>query len=228
MKIVTIHANGTSAKLMHPIELATNHISLPGHDNTPLKGDYSLPNITDFVVSELGEEEVILIGNSVGGMIAHQIADKVNVSAIVSIGIPPLNYDVFEGAMLANEYVAIANTEDITEDQMMLMSKGMSSSPESVEEIFEAVKSCNPKVRSGLMPSIVNGDLRDDYKILSEINIPILFIKCSNDLIVNNEKFENLPFGEVVEISGGHLVATDNIDELNGAIKAFLLKHNLI
>lgn len=228
MDIVTIHANGTSAYLMKGIELATMHISLPGHDGVPLKSEYSLANLSDFVVSELKGMEVVLIGNSIGGMLAHQVADRVNVRAIISIGMPPLNYDVLEGALLENEYVQLANTELLTEGQMQKLSEGMCSSKTSVEKIFSAIKSADPRVRSGLMTSLQNGDLRDEHLILRDLDIPILFIRCVDDLIVNNKKFDDLAFGEVIDISGTHIPTLDQEERLNEIIKDFLSRNKIL
>lgn len=225
MHIVTIHANSISAKSMKSIEPATLHVSLPGHDNVPLTEEYNLPNLSKYLIDLLGDKEVIIIGNSIGGMLAHQIADKINLKALISIGIPPLNYELLEGAMLENETTELSNTADLSDEEILTLSENLSSTPEGVKTVYQAIKNADPKVREGLLPSFSAGDLRDEYEIFEKLDIPILFIKCSNDNIINNDRFDDLPFGEVVEIESGHLPSVDNPTALNTAIKNFLDKN---
>jgi pimeloyl-ACP methyl ester carboxylesterase len=225
MEIVTIHANSMSADLMKDITTSTMNISLPGHDDVPLTFDYNLPNLSNYLIEKIGDKEVILIGNSIGALLSHQIADKVNVKGIISIAMPPMNYDLIEGAILENECTALAYNEDLTDEEMRSYARTITKDSKAYKKIYEFVKTANPKVRSGLMASVGAGELRDEVEILSQLDIPILFIQCNDDVIVNSEKFDNISFGEVLKVDAGHLFPVENPEELNQIISGFLSKH---
>lgn len=227
-QIVTIHANSTSADLMKGTTAATRHISLPGHDDVPLQGEYSLPVLTQHVIDTVGTEPTIFIGNSVGGIIAHQIADKVNTRAIISIGSPPLNYEVLDGCLLNNDYAVLSAQPELTKAEARKLAEGCTSVTEKSIEIEKAILNSNPEVRTGLMKSIGEGHLRDEYAILSQLNIPILFIVCTQDQFINNKKFENIGFGEVIEVDAGHLLPFENPQLFNQIVDDFLAKHQLV
>lgn len=228
MEFYTIHANSMSASLMNGITVSTQNISLPGHDGVELVSNYTLPNLSEFLINKIGDKEVVLIGNSIGAMISHQIADKVKLKAIISIGMPPLNYEVIEGAVQENECTALAYTEELSDEQMRTLSKTITDDSSAANKIYENIKTSDPRVRSGLMASIEAGELRDEREILSKLDIPMLFIKCSKDVIINNDRFDNIGFGEVIEVDGGHIFPAEKLDELNKIINEFLSKNGLI
>ncbi|MGJ8638374.1 MAG: alpha/beta fold hydrolase [Opitutaceae bacterium] len=227
MQIVTIHANSTSARIMQDVGRATHHISLPGHDDVPLEGDYSLPMLREYVQEQIGESDVIFIGNSVGGMLAHQIADKVNTRAIISVAIPPLNYDVLDGFMQENTFTAIATKPDLSPNEVSALAKGLIADEAKRQLLADSIRGSDPHVRSGLLASIMVGDLRDEYQILSGLDIPILFIACKQDVIVNNTKFTDLPFGEVLQVEAGHLLPYEQPELFNSIVDEFLERHGL-
>ena len=213
---------------MRDIEVSTMNITLPGHGDVPLASDYNLPNLSNYLVDKIGEKEVIIIGSSIGGMLAHQIADRINLKALISIGIPPLSYDVLEGAVLENECTSLAYNPDLSEDQMMRLAEVITDVPKGRQVIFDAIKMTDPKTRSGLMSSIGAGEMRNEREILAALEIPMLFIKCSKDNVINNEKFDNLGFGEVIEMEGGHILPIEAPKELNKVINDFLSKNQLL
>lgn len=227
MQTVTIHANSTSARLMAEIECATFNISLPGHDGVPIRGSYSLPNLCDYVISRIGDDECVLIGNSLGGMLAHQIADKVRPTAIISVAMPPLNYKVLEGFMHENQYTAIAGKPDLEKEEIQKLVEAVLEDPKKQAVVADSIRRSDPRVRSGLFESIMGGDLRDEREILRNLDIPMLFIACERDPIVNNAKFENLDFGEVMHVDANHLLPFEKPELMNQVIGEFLAKHGL-
>lgn len=227
MQTITIHANSTSARLMAEIEGASLNISLPGHDGVPIQDSYSLPNLCDYVISRIGNGECILIGNSLGGMLAHQIADRVRPKAIISVAMPPLNYEVLEGFMHENQYTAIAGKADLEEEEIQQLVKAVVEEPEKQAIVADSIRRSDPRIRSGLFESIMGGDLRDEREILRNLDIPMLFVACERDPIVNNAKFEDLDFGEVRHVDANHLLPFENPDFMNEIIGEFLAKHGL-
>lgn len=228
MQYVTIHANSTSATLMAGISCATKHISLPGHDDIPLRCDYSLPHLREYVIGQVGVEETVFVGNSVGGMLAYEVADITNTKAIITVGIPPLNYDVLDGFMLDNRYTALACTPDLSDAEVVELADGLVECPQKRKTLAEAIRQCHPGVREGLTRSIIGGDLRDERVILRELDIPMLFITCKQDVIINNRKFDDLDFGEVIEVDAGHLLPFEQPERFNRIVEEFLVSHELL
>lgn len=227
IKTVTIHANSTSASLMDGIRCATLNLSLPGHDDVQLDNDYSIPNLRAYVSERIGDEECILIGNSLGGLLACEIADQVRARAIISIAIPPLNYDVLDGFMLENRFTAIAMKPELEETEIRELSSALLDDPKKRDTFADAVRRSDPRVREGLFASIMGGDLRDERAVLAKLDIPMLFVACDQDIIVNNEKFDSVDFGEVIHADGGHLLPFENPQLTNEIVDGFLSKHDL-
>lgn len=227
MEIVAIHGNSMSAQTMKALSCITKNISLPGHDGKELNEEYNLINLSDYIVDEIAGEDVVLVGNSLGAILSHQVADRVKLKALISIGTPPLNYEILEGAVLENECTFLAYKADLSEDQMFRFSELISDDHNAQKVIYHAVKMAVPLVRSALMESISKGHLRDEREILRHLNIPMLFIACEDDKIVNNEKFKNLGFGTVKFVKGGHILAAEKPVELDKIIRNFLIENGI-
>jgi pimeloyl-ACP methyl ester carboxylesterase len=225
MQYVTIHANSTSSRLMEGVSCATLNISLPGHDGVPLADDYCLPNLRQYVMEKVGREDTVFIGHSIGGMLAYEVADQVNTKAIISVGIPPLNYEVLDGFMLENRCTALATTPDLTGAQIRELAEELVECPDKRKILEQSIRESDPGVREGLLKSILAGDLLDERAILEKLDIPMLFIACRRDVIVNNRKFDDLGFGRVLEVDAGHLFPFEEPVEFNRIIGHFL-EHN--
>ncbi|MFT5622480.1 MAG: hypothetical protein ACI9FZ_000401 [Bacteroidia bacterium] len=127
------------------------HISLPRHDYGPLQGEYSLPELTQYVIYAVGTEPTVLIRNSVGGIIAHQIADKVNTRAIISTGSPPLNYVVLDGCLLNNDYAARSAQPQLTKAEARKIAECCTSVTEKSIELENAILNSNPEGSDGIV-----------------------------------------------------------------------------
>lgn len=203
---------------------ADEYVSLPGHDGIKVDLEYSLISLEKYLVNKFGDEEIFIIGHSLGGLMAYQLAGTLNVKGIVGVAIPPLNYHVIEGAVQLNRCSELAYKADISDEEIEEFSHLITDSNDAKALIIKSFKESSPVVRGNFMKSIQAGHLKDQVEILSNAKIPVLLIKGSRDNIINNALFHGHSFAEVMELDAGHMIPMERPVELNKVISDFINK----
>lgn len=92
--VVLIHGYGFDKRIWHPIELAFNdfnviHLSLPGFEDTPVEGPYSINELAQRYWLELDflkDSRIHLIGHSMGGYACMEMVAQ-RPEAVASLGL---------------------------------------------------------------------------------------------------------------------------------------------
>ena len=206
-------------------------IDAPGFGKSD-SADFTMYMIAKLVINllnNLGIKKLDLVGHSMGGMLAQiisaefgKIVNKVVLSCThKGYALPPLS-------PLRKPYSQRLEDRKILSDEAFgqLRIKKMLPDLEN-EEIFSFLSSISKEITEA---SIKCGGMAmqqlDTSKHLSKLNQPCLILKGSKDIVVSNERSNNLekslPHAKVIEISNvGHAPYCEDASSFNKAIEVF-------
>lgn len=195
--IICIHGNSSSSNVFNSIlsaDIAHRVIAvdLPGH-NKAATTELPTENLFDFYKSELIqlinalEDSVILIGNSLGGHLAVEIAPKINqLKALVIMGTPPVKSPInFEEAFIPMEALSTflqENPDDIAIKEAANVAVYNKANTEAIVKDF---KTCNPKIRALLATDIMGNKFSDQHQTFKALPINKYILKGLQDPTVN-------------------------------------------
>lgn len=192
--IVCIHGNSSSSKVFdsllnsEKILQTVIAVDLPGHG---VAVNEKLPEekLFSFYKGELInfintiEDDIILIGNSLGGHLAIEISQNIpKLKGLVIMGTPPLKAPLnFEEAFNQVEALQTFLSENPNLEAIKSAAKVAAFIEENREVIISDFKKANPIVRSMTAASIMNGELENEYQQFIDLKIPKLIIRGKQD-----------------------------------------------
>lgn len=227
-KIICIHGNSQSSKIWDNLNLCDVAVSLPGHDGTPLDKPFCVSTLVELIAGIAGDDEVILIGQSLGGHICYQVADKINTKAIITLDSPPLTPESFATAFAPIEAMNYIYKPDLSEDELNTMARTFTCTEKGFNQMKEYIINTDGKARSDLLESIMRGEVRNEVEILRSLDIPILLIHSTINPVINSEYMKSLKIGEYIELNGSHSVIVEQPELYNKVVESFLEKNKLI
>lgn len=228
MKILAIHGNGQDKSIFDSLDkLDLTSFNLPGHGDGPCMKEYSINKYADFVVDKI-EEDCILLGHSLGGHIALEVASRTpKVRALISIGAPPINNDNLANVFNPNPVIPIVYAEKQPEKDLMAFIQDGSTSRDMDEQVFSMFRNQSPLARTSFAQSLGAG-VEDEILKVQKLNIPTMYIFGSDEKLVNLAYTREMKLPNYTELSGGHNIMFDNPLELQNKIIEFLKQSNLI
>ena len=187
------------------------------------------------LIKKLKIQKVILIGHSLGGLIALDYYRRYpkNVKAIISID---SSYEI--SLKTLNPFVPLQFV--VRKVMTMIMSK-RKNKPHKVdfqkfkgksdlEIIYELDSSMGDFIdRSSIMEDLLKIEF---YSLLEKIKIPVLVVASSDDEVfmvkVSKEMAKRIPDGHFQKIKGTHSIVSKNPVEIDHIIESFLKKQKLI
>jgi pimeloyl-ACP methyl ester carboxylesterase len=166
MKIYTIHGNGQDSRIFDDLEIPELvNITLPGHGTQPCIGDYSINIYADFINNIIGQEECILLGHSLGGHIALEVAIRPNkVRALVSIGAPPLLMENNSCEYIQDESFNVLYQESSPDELLnRFISKGTNTT-KFYDYLKDSFARQSPLARTMFLKSIMEDGIEKNYK----------------------------------------------------------------
>jgi len=237
--IICIHGNSSSSKvfenLLNTTEINQSIITvdLPGHGDNQKTSDelltFSILSLKSFLLDIISDidDEVLLIGNSLGGHLAIEIATEIKkLKGLVIMGTPPLkkpsNFDeafvpVPELNSFLKEFPSDVEIEAVTE--IAIVNK------ENKQRIIDDFKRSNPSVRSALAEDLAKGTFVDEYKIFTNLEIPKYIIAGDSDPSVNRSYLDEVKKDcklncEIFDLKEcGHYPSIDRSDEFINIVK---------
>lgn len=202
--ILCIHGNSSSAKvyqeLLESDEVLNTKISvdLNGHGNNQNSDynleDFSVESYKKFLIKEISkiDDDILLIGNSLGGHLAIEIANEINnLKGLVIMGTPPLKKPInFENAFLPVEALSTFLTELPKEKEIKYAFDVVLEDKSKSSSMISDFKIANPLVRKATAIDLMENKLLDQFKIFTELNIPKYIIAGDSDISVNREYLE--------------------------------------
>ncbi|TGV02752.1 alpha/beta fold hydrolase [Flavivirga rizhaonensis] len=199
--IVFIHGNSSSSSVFNEVpksKLITQTkivVDLPGHGESV----YEYENEEDFFISSYREKliklintldgNILLVGHSLGGHIAIEIAPQIHkLKGILIFGTPPLKKPLnLEEAFLFSPELQTFFTEDVSEIAAREAVEVTLFNKQCASVIIEDFKRTNPKVRKAIAADIAENSYLNQLKIFLELPIPKYIIAGTHDPSVNLE-----------------------------------------
>ena len=204
--IFCIHGNSSSAKIYDDllqskeIEQKVIALDLIGHGENQSSNfdvnDLSFEAQKRFLITEISKIEgnILLIGNSLGGHLAIEIAEEIpNLKGLVIMGTPPLKKPLnFEEAFVPVEGLDTFFTEHPEEETIYTTINKVVVNKGKVASIVEDFKKANPLVRVALANDLNEANFMDEYTIFKELAIPKYIISGDTDISINRDYLESL------------------------------------
>ncbi len=201
--VIFIHGNASSSRVFEPIiqtwqlPIQLKAIDLPGHGNSPRKEEYSWNSNKNFLLEKINhiEGDVILMGNSLGGLYAVELAPMIrSLKGIVLIGSSPLKKPVnFKEAFLPNPhteaFLKVRPTEKEIDDATSEAVQNKAVIPLLKEDFY----STDTKARTKLLDWLSAPNVfQDQVEIFSKLQCSKYIIVGKEDTIVNPDYLKKL------------------------------------
>lgn len=237
--IFCIHGNSSSARVYHNIlnckSIAYTVITpdLPGHGEHQNKNQtldsFSIAAYCDFLITEIEKTtgDIILIGNSLGGHLAIEIAPKIkNLKGLVIMGTPPLKKPVnFEEGFMPVPALNTFLTENPDKKEVIETVNSIIKDKSTATLIVEDFTKANPLVRKAVGIDLSEENLSDEYTIFCQLDIPKYIIAGDRDPSINRNYLETLKndsinICKIFDLDNcGHYPSTEQPEKFNTIIK---------
>lgn len=204
LTIVFIHGIASSSRVFEaPFlskDLPYNKIcfDLPGHGKsakTNKAEDYTIAQYKRALMSVLPQDgSILLVGNSLGGHLALEVAAEIKqLAGLVIFGTPPLKKPLnAEEAFLPNPVLQTYFTEQLTENQVDEAIKEAAFQQMAKPILKEDFIHCDPKVRSALAAEFAAEMLSDEAETFKQLKAPRYILQGKHDPSVNPAYVEQL------------------------------------
>lgn len=235
--IVCIHGNCSSSKVFNhlknskaiPYQIIAN--DLPGNGENS-KASLSKENLFKYYKGLLIEQinnindDVLLVGNSLGGHLAIEIASSVTrLKGLVIMGTPPVRSPInFEEAFLPVEALSTFLTENPEAKAIEEAAKVAVYDTSFAKYVISDFKAANPKIRTMIASDLLGGKLEDEYNDFINLCMPKFIIRGLQDPSVNPDYLNALQNDcadncEIIEIDNcGHYPSLEQPELFNRAI----------
>ena len=220
MNLVCIHGNSLDSTIFDSINISGFKkiaIDLPGHGKRDLGELKSFSDLVEIVYQEIRHlENVVLLGSSLGGHIAHHLLAKMRPLGILTISAPPLNLGSVSKAFLPNPLSHLLFQQEISLPNALVLAESMLSlKRDNVGMLSQLIMGTNPLVREIIGQSLMRGEFLDEVQLLSQYDGKKILIIPSNDSIINKEYVESLSCAKIHHLEGNHVLTLDNPEALN-------------
>ncbi|WP_298345176.1 alpha/beta hydrolase [uncultured Algibacter sp.] len=197
--IIFIHGNSSSSSVYNEVlksKLITHTkiaIDLPGHGESVNdymdEEDFSMNSYRAKLIKLVNEfdDNVLLVGNSLGGHIAIEIAPYINkLKGILIFGTPPVKKPLnLDEAFVFLPELNTFFTENPSEIDINAAAEMTVFYKRYTSNIIEDFKQTNPKVRKAIGIDVAENGFLNEFKIFKELSIPKYIIAGTHDPSVN-------------------------------------------
>jgi 3-oxoadipate enol-lactonase len=207
----------------------------PGYGGTPLVEPYTLENIAAELKKDIGDQKVVLVGHSMGGLIAQEFYARYPQS-VAALALCFTSANFAAGADFVNPFIAARigpldqgkTMAQIAADLMPTM-QGRVSDAANLELAQDIMAKVPPETYRKAMRLVTTFDRRRD---LAKIAVPALLVAGSDDLTtpatLMGQMAHQIHGAEFVVLRGcGHLGPIDQPDEFNLVLQGFLRRRAL-
>lgn len=208
--IIFIHGNSSSSVAFEPLfnssVLSAKLVSfdLPGHGRS-YRADgsdsYSFQEYVDILLEIISqEEEIILVGNSLGGHVAIEAINRQKIDGLkglIIFGAPPVKQPLnVDEALVQHETLNYLFTEDVSEAQLDEMAKVAVANGSAIEAFKQDFRETDPKIRSMLQIELAAGTaFSNEAEVFMNMEIPRLILHGAQDPYVNGQYLEEIVSG---------------------------------
>ncbi|MDX3925908.1 MAG: alpha/beta hydrolase [Shinella sp.] len=180
-------------------------LDLPGHgassDAIDPQRTYSFGGYAEViaeVLTKLGIAKVAILGHSLGGHVALDLAARLNdVAGMMIFGTPPIPPGV-EGAQLGflpNPEMAYTGNADLTDEQIEGV-VAMALGPGAERDLFytSAVRRTDGRARQYMVEAVLAGTQIDQREFVAKSNVPIAIVNGADDPVINLDYIDSLTY----------------------------------
>jgi len=204
----------------------------PGYGGTPLVEPYSLENVADALRKQLGGTPAILVGHSMGGLIAQEAYARfpqlVQAMALCFTSAAFVGGSDFTAQFVSERIDPLEKGKTMAQiaAQLMPAMSGAKSDPAGQARAVRIMSALPPQTYRKAVQLLTTFDRRAD---LLNIAVPTLLVAGSEDRTappsLMKKMSEKIPQAEYVLLEGcGHLGPMDQPAEFNAVLEAFLKK----
>lgn len=243
---VLVHGNSLSAlSFQRQIESPLGErfrivaIDLPGHglsdDAKDPESFYIVPGYANALctfVGELGVEEAVFVGWSLGGHVVMEASRNLkSAKGLMLFGAPPVGFPPpLKRAYLPHPAFPHFFAPELTDSEVSTMATSIFSDDDTEVPAFfsDDIRRTDPMARSSVGASLAEGKYRDEVDIVAELKIPLAIIHGGQDRLVNGSYFESLKMptlwrGKVQLIpEAGHTPQWEQSESFNTLLEDFL------
>jgi pimeloyl-ACP methyl ester carboxylesterase len=198
--IIFIHGNSSSSKVFGAILRDDSiiqtkiAIDLPGHgenNNGYIDDDFSVPSICNYLIEKINliDDDILLVGNSLGGHFAIEIAPEIKrLKGLVIHGTPPLKkpINMDEGYVSIPEFSTFLTENPSDKDIRAIMD--IIIHKEDVRDVLiNEFKKADNRVRTALVKDITANNFTDEFVIFTNLKTPRYIIIGEHDVSVNTD-----------------------------------------
>ena len=203
-----------------------------GYGGTPLVEPYSLENVTTELKKQLGGKPAILVGHSMGGLIAQEayarFPELVQAMALCFTSAAFVGGSEFTAKFVAERINPLERGQSMAQiaAQLMPAMSGTIADPAGQARAIRIMSALPPRTYRKAVQLLTTFDRRAD---LPKIAVPTLLVAGSDDRTAPSAILQKMaakiPQSEFVEIKGcGHLGPMDQPHEFNAVLEAFFKK----
>ncbi len=244
--VLLIHGNSSSGKSFQK-QLTGDFgntyrvvaVDLPGHgdssDAVNPDETYHMPGYAATIVAvakQLGMEDAVIVGWSLGGHIALEMAQHMpNAAGIVIYGTPPLSYPPdMEAGFLPNPAMAAAfNPELSDEERAGFINAFFKPGTTAIPAFFDDdAKRTHGLARAVMGGSIAPGNYTDEVQIVSSMTQPLAILHGEQEQLVNGDYFASVTMPTLwrgaaqIVPDAGHAPQWENAAAFNQLLAAFI------
>lgn len=197
--IVFIHGSSSSKNVFNQIlqsaDIKNTKIAndLIGHGENQIDSenisDFSLEANCKALIKQINQidDDILLVGNSIGGHIAIEIAEKIQrLKGLVIMSTPPVKKPInFEEVFVAVPALNTFLTPNPPEKEVETASEVVVVDKSFAQNIVTDFKQTNPLVRAATANDLMSGNLQDEFKIFTELKVPTFIIAGEQDPSIN-------------------------------------------
>ena len=202
--IVCIHGNSSSPKIFKSLLISSKinqtviAIGLPGHSeyNKNTIESLSSKNICNTLIDYINniDDGIFLLGNSLGGHLAIEIANQIkDLKGLMIFGTPPIEKPInFKNAFNDIPELQTFFTENPTNKEIENIARISVYNANHSEQIITDFKSANPLFRTALADDVIGNKWSHQKDLFLNLNIPKFIIKGDEDPIVNGDYLKGI------------------------------------
>jgi pimeloyl-ACP methyl ester carboxylesterase len=207
----------------------------PGYGNIPAVEPYDLENVALFLKSLIGDEKAILVGHSMGGLIAQEFYAR-HPQSVAALALCFTSAAFVGGSDFSRQFVEqrigpLERGESMAQlaNRLMPAARGRISDEKGFELAVRLMAAVPPETYRKAVHLLTTFDRRAE---LPKIAVPTLLLAGSDDTTAPARLMarmaEKIPGAELVVLDGcGHLGPLDQPERFNAALERFLSRRKL-
>jgi len=195
--IIFIHGNSGSAQDWNGVidvlgpQFRCICLNLLGSFNN-LADNYSLAALCEDSIDQInrfGINDYVLVGHSLGGHVAHQIAPRIKQTCrhLISFGAPPLSHSSLKNSPFhASKNAQVFSNKEVDEELLKgAFFENFNDGTYSYASFLATYEKSDGKFRSQVFESVMKGQFQDEIIALRASGIPVSFLLSEQDPYIN-------------------------------------------